>query len=243
MKKMLFGLMMLFSSIAFADRTDALIKGPDMPFCGETARFFSSGVNGNADGYARKVSKIRPEHIEYLEHRLPLPHDSMWVMGAQDYSDKEFQFIADLAIKGWDELQKIKDKGVEITPDLKDKMVQTYFEGCMYDRTQQRVRPQGDKETDSGMHKVVDKGVGIAQNEAFAKKTESECNFIKFDLEIIDGAKTQGVDQAALEGFARNHSIEFEAGRIDRILRQIKEYYAWEGSYDEFLTKEMKGCD
>lgn len=242
MKKILFGLLMLLSSIAFADRTDALIKGPDMPFCGETARFFSSGVNGNADGYARKVSKIKPEHIEYLEHRLPLPHDSMWVMGAQDYSDKEFQFIADLAIKGWDELQKLKDKGVEITADLKDKMAQTYFEGCMYDRTQQRVRPHGDKETDAGMHKVQD-DLRASQNEAFAKKTEQECNLIKFDVEIIDGAKASGVDQEALEGFAKKHSLEFEEGRLDRILRQIKEYYAWEGTYDEFLSKEMKGCD
>lgn len=231
--------LMLFSTFAMADRIDELNGYNIQEYCSVTTRFFHGGADGNKSGYARKLGQVRPEFYEYLEHHVPLPKDSMWVTEWDQLSKKEQDFMAGITFEGWDAVQEFKNK--DIVPDV-DRMTQTYFEGCLAKRAASQVTPAPVHKDRINLRVAYSDDLR-AQNEQFAKPTQETCDTIEFDTGVIGGAISDGMPMEELQAFAAKAIPELGTERYNRITRQIKEAYAWDGPFVEWIAKEMKGCN
>lgn len=226
-------LVFLVTVEARADRVDSLESRSVTDYCMQKAEFFHGGVNGFLYGRARKVSQPTPEIIELFEHGVPMPKDSMWVVEWNQLTDREKAFMEKVIFEGWDEAKKLSDSGTK--PDI-DRMTQTYFEGCLYKRTKETHAPKTrvDLETEIG--------IKVASSSAIAKPSKETCDEIRIDVKVIGEAVSDGVPEDDLMRHARM-APDLESDRLERILRQIKEAYAWDGPFQEWIDKELKGCD
>ncbi len=227
MKKLIFIALMLFSSLSFADRVDDLNAFGIQEYCEVTTRFFHGGVDGNQSGYARKLSQAKREFQELLEHGIPLPKDSMWVVGWDELTQREKDFMSGIAFQGWDAAQEFKNKGQEIDVS---KMTQIYFEGCAAKRAEQRVKPGA---------KI--NFIQTASSEKIAKPSEEQCKDMIYDAATIsENIMTEEYTQEEMEGFAKKN---LTGTRLDKVLEQIKSAYGWSGDIKEWYDSQVKGCD
>lgn len=139
MKKLIFAVLMLFSSIAFADRVDIIENSTDMDYCSSTTAMFHAGANARVGGVAREINELDKKYYPMIEHGFEgLPKDSMWVIGWDQMNDREKEFMKKKVFAGWDEADSILNKNASLTDEDLVGMAQIYFEGCMYQRTKEK---------------------------------------------------------------------------------------------------------
>lgn len=139
MKKLIFTILMLFSSISFANRIDSLNAGTDMDYCGTTAEFFFRGADARFHGFARGLRELPKEYYSLLELGADkLPRESMWVINWNDLTPEEQTFMGDIAYQGWDAVDDLIKKNVKLDNEIVEGLGQTYFNGCMYNRTKEK---------------------------------------------------------------------------------------------------------
>lgn len=235
MKKLIFAVLMLFSSFVFADRVDITNSWPTGAYCQQVTEFFKDGVIAHGTGYARSIKQLPVEYIELLRNHTPLPKDSMWNMGWDQLTKREQDFMSKRIFEGWDVAESFKAKNQELSLDLRDKLVQTYFEGCIAKRTKEQLRQRmapGEKVN----------FITAASSEKVAKPSDEVCNELKADTEIIGESISNGDPMGDLAGLAaRAEDISDE--RRARILEMIPRAYGWDGTFVSWQELEMKGCD
>ena len=123
------------------DKVDVFKAMPMEQQCEGETEWFRDGAEHAVLGYARGIKEMPREYMEYLEHGIPLPKDSMWVMGWNLLTPKEQDFMKKYVFEGYDAATAILAKDHKITDEELDEMAQTYFDKCAYDKTQERVRP------------------------------------------------------------------------------------------------------
>lgn len=137
MKKYIFTLLLFIAGCGpvYADRLDILEAAPNIDYCSISSDQFKSGAVAQAAGHARVIEEANYAIKELAEHGLPLPKRAMFVPEWNSLTDNERNFVTNNAFSGWDEAAKI---GRPITEEEAQKMAQTVFEKCMYERTKNK---------------------------------------------------------------------------------------------------------
>jgi hypothetical protein len=228
--------MLMFSSFALADRVDTLETWPIKEYCSQLTEFFNEGAESNVGGFARKISPVTPEVLELAEHNKPLPRESMWVFEWNQLNDRERAFMSAIVFEGWDAVESLKNKDVVVDNNVVSKMSQIYFEGCVAKRAEKQVKPQGPKTR-------IHYNLKTASNKNIAKPSQQTCTDLEWDIKVIGEAISDGIPQHELENFARKSISVLGEDRLIRILRQIDGAYTFDGTFDEWASKELQDCN
>lgn len=235
--KQILGLLAISAALCFAapakaDRLDTLNTYDVRAYCDVTTRFFNGGADGNKTGHARKISQVRPEFYEYLEHHVPLPKNSMWVTEWDSLSKVEQAFMEGITFEGWDAYEEFKKHNVD--PDV-ELMTQTYFEGCLEKRTKEQVSPK----TKIDFHKT-------ASSQTIAKNIREDlCSNIKSDIyTIAEEVVMNRYNSEELKKFAAEAFKDTEPIRFFRIEKQIDDAFVYGTErIEEWIAKELKACE
>lgn len=95
------------------DRVDIVESLNPLEYCTVVVEQFYQGADARAAGYERKLSDALAVH-EMVEHGLPLPKDSMWVMYWNTLNDREKEWMSKHVFEGWDKADEIFKSGVEV---------------------------------------------------------------------------------------------------------------------------------
>lgn len=232
MKKLIAIALLLFSSYAMADRVDIMEAWETAPYCMQKAEFYHAGAEGNKSGYPRVIKQMPGSFVELLEHYKPLPKEAMWAMQWNQLSPREQEFQSEIVYLGWDDVQSLKGRKVEITDDVLDKMTNIYFQTCVDLRDKIKAAPKT----------KVNHIIKTASSAQVAKPSAMVCEELVFDTNVIVGAKSENVPEESLISFAQS-SKELSPERLERVIAQIKLAYGWSGDMDEWAARMTEGCN
>lgn len=131
MKHILFAVLLLLSSFAYADRADDIVAGPAEDFCSIARNWYRAGIRNQMYGSKREFKEMNPAMIELLEHKVPLPKDGMYVPEWNGMTDKERSMLSFYVLSGYD--ASAEHGG--FTNEEIDTGTKEYYDSCMEAKT------------------------------------------------------------------------------------------------------------
>ena len=131
MKKLLAIAMLVFSTLAFADRASDLIAGDDGEYCQASAIWYNAGMRAADAGW--KSREFR-EFTKDMEGLTELPKDAMFVPEWSTFTDDDKALLTTHVLAGFDDSKKYG----KLEPEQISELSQAYFDGCMKHRSKKQ---------------------------------------------------------------------------------------------------------
>lgn len=238
MKKLLIGLMLLFSTTVFADRIDDVKKYPPQDYCTYIGGLYHYGVYRHNDG-------AKLEFQTWNKEEEPEGNEYLYIRDLDKMTDNEKEFILEHITKGWEYADTLK--GAPVDPN---QAAYLYYYECM----KEKAKEYGEKHikkmnfiqtgsvppmTEQQASELIIGKSGHMHNTDFPKA--NMCLFQERAADFVIHHKELGWSEQAfwkLNPLPEGWSTEIKEVTI----KIVQDAYKWEGTPEAYVEKVKTDC-